>query len=398
MRCRLGDGMASASRQQELAEVGTIQQWAAGLDRLHAQVAHRFRRPEVRQRARRYLHGLLGPVERKNGWQLAEQLGEQHPRGVQRLLDAAQWDAEAVRDDLRAYVVEHLGDACGVLVVDETGFLKKGTKSVGVARQYSGTAGRTENCQIGVFLAYASPKGRAFLDRALYLPKAWTEDEDRRAEAGVPQAVRFATKPALAKALLQRAFAARVPAAWVTGDTVYGVDRSLRPWLEAERHAYVLAVPKTHRVWLGDQQQTARAAFANLLAEAWQRLSAGEGSQGPRWYAWAWIPLSGANPAGWGRWLLARRSLSDPTELAYYRVFAPTETPLEEAVRAAGSRWSIEESFERAKSEVGLDQYEVRRWDAWHRHITLALLAHAYLEVTRLAATEAGEKGAPAPT
>ena len=195
----------------------------------------------------------------------------------------------------------------------------------------------------------------------------------------------------------ERAFAAGVPAAWVTGDTVYGVDRGLRPWLEAERHAYVLAVPNTHRVWLGDQQQTARAAFGRLPAEAWHRLSAGEGSQGPRWYDWAWIPLSGTSPAGWSRWLLARRSLSDPTELAYYRVFAPTATPLAEAVRAAGSRWSIEEGFERAKSEVGLDQYEVRRWDAWHRHITFALLAHAYLEVTRRTATRE-EKGARTPT
>src|ERR671928_1043103 len=188
--------MAKESRREELAEVGTLQQWAAGLDQLHARIAPQFRRPEVRQRARRYLQGLLGSVERKNGWQLAEQLGEGHPRGVQRLLDAAQWDAEAVRDDLQAYVVEHLGDERGVLVVDETGFLKKGTKSVGVARQYSGTAGRTENCQVGVFLAYASPKGRAFLDRALYLPRGWAEDVARRATAGVPQAVRFATKPA----------------------------------------------------------------------------------------------------------------------------------------------------------------------------------------------------------
>jgi SRSO17 transposase len=365
------------------------------LEEVQQRIAPRFRRPEVRTRAWRYVRGLLGPVQRKNGWQLAEQLGEQHPRGVQRLLDAAQWAADAVRDDLRAYVVDHLGDDRGVLVVDETGFLKKGTKSVGVARQYSGTAGRTENCQIGVFLAYASPKGRAFLDRALYLPKVWAEDAARRAEAGVPQAVRFATKVGLAKTMLQRAFAAGVPAAWVTGDTVYGVDRGLRPWLEAERHAYVLAVPKTHRVWLGEQQRTARAVFADLPAEAWRQLSAGEGSQGPRWYDWAWMPLSGVSTAGWGRWLLARRSLSDPTELAYYRVFAPADTPLEEAVRAAGSRWSIEEGFERAKGEVGLDQYEVRRWDAWHRHITLALLAHAYLEVTRLAATEAGKKGAP---
>src|ERR671929_38261 len=232
MLCRLGDGMARESSRAELAEVGTLQQWAAGLDQLHARIAPRFRRPEVRQRARHYLAGLLGSVERKNGWQLAEQLGEQHPRGVQRLLDEAQWDANAVRDDLRAYVVEHLGDECGVLVVDETGFLKKGTKSVGVARQYSGTAGRTENCQVGVFLAYASPKGRAFLDRALYLPRGWAEDASRRAEAGVPGEVRFATKGRLAKVLLQRAFAAGVPAAWVTGDTTYGTDPGLRPWLE----------------------------------------------------------------------------------------------------------------------------------------------------------------------
>src|ERR671932_1731365 len=236
-----GDSMARAISESDEQELRTIQEWAAGLDRLHARIAPRFRRPEVRRRARRYLAGLLARVERKNGWQLAEETGERHPRGVQRLLDGARWDAEAVRDDLRAYVVEHLGDARGVLVVDETGFLKKGTKSVGVARQYSGTAGRTENCQIGVFLAYASPRGRAFLDRALYLPRVWTEDADRRAEAGVPQAVPFATKAALAKTLLQRAFAAGVPAAWVTGDTVYGNDPHLRSWLETERHAYVLA-------------------------------------------------------------------------------------------------------------------------------------------------------------
>jgi len=336
-------------------------------------------------------------VERKNGWQLAEHLGERDPRGVQRLLDAAQWDADAVRDDLRTYVVEHLGDARGVLVVDETGFLKKGTKSVGVARQYSGTAGRVENCQIGVFLAYASPRGRAFLDRALYLPKSWTGDASRRAEAGVPESVRFATKGALAKAMLQRAFAAGVPATWVVGDTVYGTDRGLRPWLEAERQAYVLAVPKTHRGWLGDRQEPAERAMAQVAAEAWARLSAGEGSQGPRWYDWAWLRLDGPRPAGWDRWLLARRSPSDPSELAYYRVFAPTETPLAEVVRAAGSRWAIEEGFEQAKSEVGLDQYEVRRWEAWQRHITFALLAHAYLEVTRLAAAQPGGKGgAPA--
>jgi SRSO17 transposase len=386
--------MVSAGGAQREA----IEGWRAGLDELHARIAARFRRPEVRARARRYLAGLLERVERKNGWQLAERLGERHPRGVQRLLDAARWDAEAVRDDLRAYVVEHLGDERAVLVVDETGFLKKGTKSAGVQRQYSGTAGRTENCQVGVFLAYASPQGRAFLDRALYLPKVWAEDTARRAEAGVPEAVRFATKGTLARTLLQRAFAAGVPAAWVVGDTTYGADPGLRPWLERQRRAYVLGVPKTHRVWRGAQQQSADAAIADLPARAWARCSAGEGSQGPRRYDWARIPLAGECAAGWGRWLLARRSLSDPTELAYYRVFAPSGTPLAEAVRAAGSRWAIEEGFERAKGEVGLDQYEVRRWDAWHRHITFALLAHAYLEVTRLAANEEEEKGASALT
>ena len=384
---------------EQPVQQATIEGWRAGLEALHARIGGRFRRSEVRERAGRYLAGLLERVERKNGWQLAEQLGERHPRGVQRLLDAAQWDADAVRDDLRAYVVEHLGDERGVLVVDETGFLKKGTKSVGVARQYSGTAGRTENCQVGVFLAYAGRGGRAFLDRALYLPKAWADDPSRRIEAGVPETVRFATKGGLAKAMLQRAFAGGVPAAWVVGDTVYGAGPGLRPWLEAERRAYVLAVPKNHRVWLGERQASAHTLVARLPAEAWTRLSAGDGSQGPRWCDWAWLPLAGDCPSGWGRWLLARRSLSDPRELAYYRVFAPVGTPLAEAVRAAGSRWVIEEGFERAKGEVGLDQYEVRHWDAWHRHITFALLAHAYLEVTRLATThEGGKGGEPAPS
>jgi SRSO17 transposase len=391
--------MTGAGERSAAAEVGTIGRWAAGLDALHGRIAHRFGRAEVRERARRYLAGLLGPVARRNGWQLAEQLGERHPRGVQRLLDAARWDADAVRDDLRAYVVEHLGDARGVLVVDETGFLKKGTKSVGVARQYSGTAGRTENCQVGVFLAYAGRGGRAFLDRALYLPRAWADDADRRAEAGVPETMRFATKGALARAMLRRAFAGGVPAAWVVGDTVYGTGPGLRPWLEAERRAYVLAVPKSHRVWLGERQASAETAVARRPAEGWTRLSAGDGSQGPRWYDWAWLPLAGDCPPGWGRWLLARRSLSDPTKVAYYRVFAPVGTPLAEMVRAAGSRWVIEEGFERAKGEVGLDQYEVRRWDAWHRHVTFALLAHAYLEATRLAAArEGGKGGEPMPT
>ena len=361
-----------------------------GLAALHARIAPRFRRREARERARRYLEGLLGHVERKNGWQLAEALGEGGPQGMQRLLNAADWDAEAVRDELRTYVLEHLADErSGVLVIDETGFVKKGTKSAGVARQYSGTAGRRENQQIGVFLLYASDRGAAFIDRALYLPDEWMGDSERREEAHIPGQVGFATKGELARELLARAFAAGVPARWVVGDTVYSGDE-VRRWLEGQGRSYVLAVPSTHGIWTRAHQQTVEDLVAHQVpTDAWVRLSAGEGSQGPRWYDWACLRLPYATAAGKGQWLLARRSISDPSELAYYRVYGPAETAVGEMVRVAGRRWTIEEGFEQAKGEVGLDQYEVRRYDAWHRHVTLALLAHAYLEVTRCAAVDA---------
>jgi SRSO17 transposase len=374
----------------------------AGLDRtglaaLHARMGPRFRRREARERARRYLEGLLAPIARKNGWQLAEALGEGGPQGMQRLLNAADWDAEAVRDDLRAYVMEHLADErSGVLVIDETGFLKKGTKSAGVARQYSGTAGRRENQQIGVFLLYASERGAAFIDRALYLPDEWMGDAERRTEAHTPAQAGFATKGELARDLLARAFAARVPARWVVGDTVSSGDE-VRRWLEGQARSYVLAVPSTHGIWTRAHQQTVEQLVQALPADAWMRLSAGEGSQGPRWYDWACLALPYATAAGKGQWLLARRSVSDPTELAYYRVYGPSDTPVEEMVRVAGRRWTIEGGFEQAKGEVGLDQYEVRRYDAWHRHVTLALVAHAYLEVTRLSALAAVTDVAPLP-
>jgi len=361
-----------------------------GLAGVHARIAPRFRRREARERARRYLAGLLGRIERKNGWQLAEALGEGGPQGMQRLLNAADWDAEAVRDDLRAYVWEHLADEpSGVLVIDETGFLKKGTKSAGVARQYSGTAGRRENQQIGVFLLYASARGAAFIDRALYLPDEWMGDAARREEAHIPAQVGFATKGELARDLLARAFAAGAPARWVVGDTVYGGDE-LRRWLEGQGRSYVLAVPSTHGIWSRAHQQSVERLIKQLPADAWARLSAGEGSQGPRWYDWACLRLPYATAAGKGQWALARRSVGDPSDLAYYRVFGPADTPVGEMVRVAGRRWTIEEGFEQAKGEVGLDQCEARRYDAWHRHITLALLAHAYLEVTRLAAVGMG--------
>lgn len=370
--------------------------WREELTALHARIARRFPRSEVRARAGRYLAGLLGVVERRNGWQLAEATGEQRPDGVQRLLRTARWDADAVRDDLRAYVVEQLGDPQGVLVVDETGFLKKGAKSAGVQRQYSGTAGRVENCQIGVFLAYASPCGRAFLDRELYLPQGWADDPDRRRAAGVPAAVTFQTKPQLARRMLARAFAARVPAAWVAGDAVYGNDGQFRRWLEEEQRAYVLAVARSHALWVTvdgvPRPVRAEALAADLPATAWRRIVVGAGSKGPRVYDWACDRLPMRTAEGWAQWLLVRRSVTEPDDLAFYRVFAPTETALAAMAEVAGTRWSIEEGFERAKGVVGLDQYEVRRWDGWYRHITLCLLAHAFLEVTRATVNAVAEK------
>ena len=373
--------LAADERQADevLAAVGAV----GALDEVHGRIGGYFHRREMRERVRRYLEGLLDQVERKNSWQLAEGLGEAGPQGVQRLFTDADWDAEAVRDELRRYVVEHLGDERrGVLVIDETGFVKKGTKSAGVARQYSGTAGRRENRQIGVFLLYAAERGAAFIDRALYLPDEWMGDADRRAEAHIPAGVGFATKGEIARELLARAFAAGVPAQWVVGDTVYSADE-LRRWLEGQGRHYVLAVAQTHAIWTRGHQRTVEQLVADLPAEAWTRLSAGMGSQGPRWYDWACLALPYAGAVGKAHWLLARRSRSDPTKLAYYRVYGPVGTPVTEMVRVAGRRWTIEEGFEQAKGEVGLDQYEVRRYDAWYRYITLALLAHAALEVTR---------------
>jgi SRSO17 transposase len=361
-----------------------IERWSAYLEELHARIAHRFQRPEVRQRAYRYLAGLLGEVRRKNSWQMAEAIGEVRPRGVQHLLNDAHWDADAVRDDLREYVFEHLGDEqSGVLIVDETGFLKKGEKSVGVARQYTGTAGKRENCQVGVFLCYASKEGAAFIDRVLYLPCEWAEDSARREEAGVPKEVRFATKGKLAKEMLRRAFQAGVPARWVVADTVYGAARGLRGWLEELGRWYVLAVPGTRGVYYEGHQRQARTVAKHLSEEAWFRASAGKGSKGERLYDWACVPLPDPEEAQMGRWLLMRRGIKVPEEYAYYLAYGPAETSIQELIRIAGRRWSIEDGFEAAKGELGLDEYEVRKWDGWHRHTTLCLLAHAYLAVVR---------------
>ena len=396
MRTTTGPEPAASSEEQELRVIS--QGWQA-LAELSGRIGPHVRRAEVRRRLQRYLQGLLASVERKNGWQLAEVLGESNAHGVQRLLAEADWDEEAVRDELRAYVLAHLGAEGAVLVVDETGFLKKGKKSAGVARQYSGTAGRRENCQIGVFLLYASPKGHAFLDRALYLPEEWTADRVRCREAGIPEELAFATKGELAKQMLWRAFAAGVQAEWVVGHTVYGYDE-LRLWLDDQQQPYVVAVPETQSVWVAGNQQPVGLLASLLPEDAWTVLSAGEGSKGARLYAWAWLrlPEQTETTQERARWVLIRRSLADPSKRAYYRAAGPAQTTLEDLVRVAGSRWRIEEGIEAAKGEVGLDHYEVRTWRAWYRYVTLALLAYAALVVLQGQARQEGEKGAPPPS
>ena len=364
-----------------------IERCADAWAELHTRIGRRFARAEARERAKRYLVGLLERVSRKNGWQLAEAMGETGPRAVQRLLSAATWDTDGVRDDLRDYVVAHLGDeATGLLIVDETGFLKKGRKSCGVARQYSGTAGATENCQVGVFLAYASQDGAAFIDRTLYLPREWTEDRGRRIEAGVPEDTRFATKIELAQRMLGRAFDADVPARWVVADAFYGRSHELRRWLEERERPYALMIPKTNAVWYQGRRERAEQVGQWLRPDP---------ALGP----WACLELSEECAAGMRRWLLVRCDADDPDEHAYFLAFGPEGTAVAELVRVCITRWQIEEGFAEAKGEVGLDQYEVRKWEAWHRHATLCLLAHAYLVVLRQAAQqeERGQKGAPTP-
>ena len=380
------------------AEARRVDAWAGELAVVADRIGGRFVRSEPRRRAVGYVRVLLSDAERKNGWQLAEELGEPNPDGVQHLLARADWDADAVRDDLTRYVAEHLGDRHGVLIVDETGFLKKGTKSVGVARQYSGTAGRIENSQVGVFLGYATTRGRALLDRALYLPKEWAEDADRRQAAGVPAEVRFATKIVLAKRMVERALDAGVPAAWVTGDAVYGSDYGFRKGIEDRRLGYVLGVRSDQAVWAGFRQVRVKSLPAEAPANAWRRLSCGDGSKGPRLYDWAAIAVNCPEPESYGRWLLIRRSVTEPSEVAYFLCGGPPATSLRDLARVAGKRWAIEECFALAKGGCGLDGYEVRGWTGWHRHVTLSMFALAVLAAirSRAARSPRRKKGLPA--
>jgi len=344
-------------------------------DELMFLVAGRFGRAEPRRTAREFVLGLLSPVERKNCWWLAEQAGHGDPQAMQRLLRTAVWDADLVRDDLRGFVAAQLGDAAGVLICDETGFLKKGTGSVGVQRQYSGTAGRIENSQVGVFLSYASLRGRALIDRRIYLPKSWAADRARCAAAGVPAEVEFATKPELALEMIAAAVTARMPASWVAADEVYGDNGAFRAGVAGLGLGYVLAVSCDHRVPAfpgGKRRLRADQIAAAVPARAWHRVSAGTGSKGPRWYDWAWASVH--QP---GHSLLIRRGSTG--ELAFYRCWSPAPVPLAALVHVAGMRWAVEEGFQAAKGQAGLDHYQVRTWTGWHRHVTLAMLALAFL-------------------
>ena len=396
-----------------------LDRWSADFESFQARFAPFFARSEPREAARRYLRGLLVPVQRKNCWQMAEAVGHQDPQPLQRLLYSVHWDEDGVRDELQRFVIERFGDKGGIGVVDETGFLKKGTKSVGVKRQYTGTAGKVENSQVGVFLTYFAPGGRTFLDRRLYLPKEWCADERRRGEARVPNEVTFKTKPELAVEMLEHAWAQGVPMAWVTGDELYGDAPHVRDAIRRGSKGYVLAVSCHTPVWRerppleepgaggkgrprskprlaagAPSWQTVAALIAAQPLDSWQRLVVSEGEKGPLTYDWTRVRVveSREGLPGPDGWLLARRSITDATDIAYYLANARQSTSLQTLAEVASARWSIETTIEEGKGETGLDEYEVRYWHSWHRHITLSMMAHAWLASIRQGA---GEKSGP---
>lgn len=367
---------------------GSVVAWETELASFKERIGRVFLRLETRRTAEAFVDGLLSDAERKTGWMLSEQAGLERPYRMQSLLGRSRWEADDLRDLVREEARDALGDADGVIVVDETGFLKKGAHSAGVARQYSGTAGRIENCQIGVFLGYASRFGQTLIDRQLYLPKAWADDAERREAAHIPEDIAFATKIDMARTMIARALDADMPCAWVLADALYGSDSKLRRMLEKREQAYVLAIRSNQTLrFITDEGgvQTDPATLAEeLTPSAWTSHPAGEGSKGPRLYDWARIALPWTADKKWERWLLFRRSHSDPRKIAYYFVFSPKDTPLVELAGAAGLRWTIEECFQRAKDDLGLDHCEARSWHGWHRHMSLVMAAAVFL--TRLAA------------
>ncbi|MGY4920771.1 IS701 family transposase [Streptomyces sp. 900116325] len=354
--------------------------WHETFEDLLGRIAGRFTRVEPRRRVRQLILGLLSDLPRKNCWTIAEWAGESTPIGMQHLLGRAKWDADRVRDDVRDYVIEHLHDDQAVLVVDETGDVKKGRDTVGVQRQYTGTAGRIENAQVAVYLVYAGRHGHAAVDRELYIPRSWTSDPDRCRAAGLAEEITFATKPELAARMVARFLDAGHQAAWVTGDEVYGGNPKLRTALEEHRTGYVLAVACSHEVTTGAGRFRADTLAETVPKRAWQKLSAGAGAKGHRSYDWAVIDLTDPRPAT--QQLLIRRNRTTG-ELAYYRCSSPAPVPLTTLVRVAGSRWRVEEFFQSGKGLAAMDEHQVRRYPSWSRWVTLAMLAHAFLAVVR---------------
>jgi SRSO17 transposase len=385
----------------------TLELWASSLRDVKARIRPLFTQERVAASASSFLDGLLGSEPRKTGWMRAEAAGDPGPWRQQAILGRGRWDADALRDIVRAYALETLADPNAVLVLDETGFLKKGSASCGVARQYTGSAGKITNCQIGVFAAYVSRHGHAFIDRALYLPREWASNAARLAAAHVPSAVRFATKPQLGVRMIERAIAAGVPFAWVAADTVYGVG-AVEMALRKAGKGYVLGVSSDHQFHSWDRTPvvsgTAEDIAQRLKPSAWQRLSAGDGTKGPRLYDWAYLELADLEAAAFGgtgdaiRWtrgLLIRRSISD-REMAYFSTWCPAGTAIETLVTVEGHRWAVEEGFEVAKTEFGLDHNETRSWHGWHRHVSLVMLALAMLTTIRHHANSGREKNQPA--
>jgi SRSO17 transposase len=371
----------------------TLELWASSLRDVKARMRPLFGDVRVASSANQFLDGLLSDERRKTGWMRAEAAGDPGPWRQQAVLGRSRWDAEALVDMVRDYVLENLADADAVLVIDETGFLKQGETSCGVGRQYTGSAGKITNCQIGVFATYASRHGHAFIDRRLYLPKAWTDDPARMAAAHVPSGAVFATKPALARQMIERAIAAEVPFSWVAADTVYGVG-DIEMALRCAGKGYVLGVASSHHFgsW-GDKPPVAGMAediAKGLDASAWKRLSAGEGTKGQRLHDWAYCELADMDAGEydqtrsglWTRGLLIRRNIADGG-LAFFSTWAPAGTGIETLVKVEGRRWAIEDSFETAKNELGLDHNETRSWHGWHRHVALVMLAFAMTAAIR---------------
>ena len=370
-----------------------LELWTSSLRDVKERLRPLFKQHRSAQSAGAFLDGLLGDERRKTGWMRAEAAGDHGPWRQQAILGRGNWDADALRDIVCDYVVETLGDPGAVLVIDETGFLKQGRHSCGVARQYTGSAGKITNCQIGVFACYVTPAGHAFVDRALYLPKSWTSDPERLTKAHVPSAVEFATKPSLARQMIERAMARELPFAWVAADSVYGVGE-IELALRKAGKGYVLGVNSSHSFmsW-GKASAVSGAAHEIALqldAAAWQRMSAGDGTKGERLHDWAYIELADLNASDfgadftgiWTRGLLIRRNISD-NELAYFSTWCTQGTPIEALVTVEGHRWAIEDSFETAKNELGLDHNETRSWHGWHRHVSLVMMAFAMMAAIR---------------